>query len=190
MTRTVVTRSLLAAALAGTAGLAAACGSAHASAKLPQPTVAVALMPPSLNHGAVTVVEDQQARKQFATAKSSALITDGRLWGLRRGQQLVATLQISTLKPKVDLSKDSQRTAIISQIVAGATQTIRVNSVDVAENTTPSTTVYVWFGRDLFEVLQVRVSKQAPIDANALLDEIVAYQTARPEWHGLPRSAP
>ena len=177
-------------ALAGVAGLMAGCGTANAKTKLPLPKVPLALAPSSLAHGAFSVTEDMQARKQFSAATSKALITDGHLWGIRRGQQLIATLQISTLKPKVDVGKESQRQAIISQIVTGSTQTITVGSVDIAENLTPNAAVYVWFGRDLFEVLQVKISKQAPVDANALVNEIVGFQTAKPDWHGLPRSSP
>lgn len=189
MIRRTVQGVLSAFALAGAVGLIAGCGTASAKTNVPLPKVPLALVPSSLAHGAFTVREDMKARKQFATVKSSALITDGHLWGIRRGQQLIATLQISTLKPKVDINKESQRNAIISQIVTGSTQTITVGSVDVAENLTPNATVYVWFGHDLFEVLQVKLSKQAPVDANALLNEIVGYQTARPDWHGLPRSS-
>ena len=189
MIRPAASRGLAFAALVGAAGLIAGCGTADAKTKLPLPKVPLALVPTSLGHGAFNVTEDMQARKQFGAVPSKALITDGHLWGIRRGQQLVATLQISALKPKVDVGKEAQRQAIISQIVTGSTQTITVGSVDVAENLTPNATVYVWFGRDLFEVLQVKLSKQAPVDANALVSELVGYQTAKPDWHGLPRSS-
>jgi hypothetical protein len=189
MTPTVVNRFVLAAALFGTAALSAGCGGAEASTKQPPPKVPIGLVPASLNDGAFAVIENQSARKQFSAAPKAALITDGRLWGIRRGQQLVATLQIATFKAKVDASDEAQRKAIISQIAAGATQNITVGSVDVAENLTPNAAVYIWFGKDLFEVLQVKLSKQAPVDPEALLNDIVAYQTAQPSWHGLPRSA-
>jgi hypothetical protein len=175
------------AALLAVSALTAACGSGDAKPSAPVPKVPLALAPASLGNGAFTLTENENARGQFAKATSSALITDGHLWAVRRGQQLVATLQISTLKPKVDLGKQKQRDAITSQIISGITQTITVDSVEVAENVTPNATVYVWFGKGLFEVLQVKLSKQAPVKAEALLAEVIAYQKTRPEWHDLPR---
>ena len=185
------TRTLAATGLLGVVGLLAGCSGSHAAAgaKQPLPTVPVGLVPKSLNRGAFLVIEDKSAHEQFAKAPEEALTTDGRLWGVRRGQQLVATLQVATLKPKVDLRKESQRAAIISQIAAGVTQTIQAGSVDVAANVTPNAAVYIWFGKNLFEVLQVKISKLSPVDPNALLNDIVAYQTRTPEWQGLPRSA-
>lgn len=178
---------VLASGLLGMAAGVSGCGGHHrAAAKVPPETVPVALVPSSLEGGTYTVSEDVQARKEFANIGSSALITDGRLWGIRRGSQLVATLQLSTLKPNVGLAKASQRQAIVRQIVSGSSETVTEHSVDIAENANANETIFVWFGQNLMEVLQVKLSQENPTNSAALLKDIIGFETASPEWHGLP----
>jgi len=49
----------------------------------------------------------------------------------------------------------------------------------------PDKVVYIWFGRDLFEVLQLKRSASDPIDAEKVLAELIGFQTASSSWRGL-----
>jgi hypothetical protein len=177
-------------ALAG-AVLVGACGGGgdggRRAAAGPPPKVPVALVPMSFTTGDLTVSEDAQARKAFTKLRDNALVADGRLWQIRQTDRLVATLQVATVKTKVDLTDPEQRRSIVNHILPGGRQEIDVNGVAVSMSDANDKTIYVWFGRDLFQVLQVKSTK---IDPEAVVTELVGYQVTSPAWKALPsRSA-
>ena len=182
MTR--ISRLVLAALL--TLGLAGACGSGGDGddvAAGPPPKVPLALVPPAFSAGELIVSEDDQARKAFSELGDNALVADGRLWQIRQAERLVATLQVATVKSKVDLTDAEQRRSIVNHILPGTRQEIDVRGVTVSSSDANDKTVYVWFGRDLFQVLQVKSTK---IDPEAVVTELVDFQARSPEWRGLP----
>lgn len=156
-----------------------ACGK-HAAVSAPPRKVPVALVPPAL--GPLGVTEDDSARKTFTKVIGSTLVADGRLWGIRRGDQLVATLQVATLRPKVDLAVAQQRGDIERSLLSSDRERYRVRGVDVVQSSTEDRTVFLWFGRYFFEVLQV---KGVPPDQ--VLNDVLAFQTASPAWEPAPR---
>ena len=165
-----------------------ACGGSgdDAAVAAPPPKVPVALVPAGFTTGGLTVTEDGQARKAFAGLGDNALVADGRLWQIRQSDRLVATLQVATVKAKVDLTDEEQRSSIVGHILPGARQEIDVNGLAVAMSDANDKTVYVWFGRDLFQVLQVKSTK---IDPEAVVSELVGFQVESPEWRALPLPA-
>jgi hypothetical protein len=158
-------------------------GGRDAAAVGPPPKVPLALVPSALTAGTLTVSEDSQARKAFASLGDNALVADGRLWQIRQSDRLVATLQVATVKTKVDLADEEQRRAIVNHILPGTRQEIDVNGLTVSTSDANDKTVYVWFGRDLFQVLQVKSTK---IDPEAVITELVGFQVQSPEWRALP----
>lgn len=152
-------------------------------ASAPPPAVPVALVPPSLTNGGLTLSEDDQARKTFGKLSDRALVADGRLWQIREGDRLVATLQVSSVKTKIDLRDADQRATIVKHILPGARQEIDVNGLAVSTSDVNEKTMFVWFGRDLFQVLQIKSTK---LDPEAIITELVGYQLQSPEWIGLP----
>jgi hypothetical protein len=164
---------------------AGACGGGGGRdvAAVPPPKVPVALVPPAFATGELRVTEDGQARKAFSRLKDNALVADGRLWQIRQADRLVATLQVATVKTKVDLADGEQRRSIVNHILPGRRQEIDVNGVTVSMSDANDKTVYVWFGRDLFQVLQVKSTK---IDPEAVVTELVGFQVQSPEWRALP----
>lgn len=165
---------------------AAACGGGGGDAQsAPPPEVPVELVPASLVGGTLTLSEDDQAQKAFSELSDRALVADGRLWQVRQGDRLVATLQVTTMKTKVDLTDDGQRRSIVRHILPGTRQEIDVAGVPVAVSDTGDKTVFVWFGRELLQVLQV---KTTTLDPAAILDDLVGYQTKSPAWKALPPS--
>lgn len=168
-------------------GALVACGrdeppSSRAAARVPDDFV-----PTSLVGGKYSAAEDRQSRKKFGNLTEQALVADGRLWAIRAGvtDKLVATLQVATMEPKVDLTDADQRTAIANEVVTGAHEQVTVGDVEVIQVTNEDQSIYVWFGREMFEVLLVKPSRQDPVDVDALLREIIDYQTSHPGWKGL-----
>ena len=162
----------LAAAVAVPAVLVAGCG--RGAPKLVAPTpVPVSLVPSSLSNGDFTLAEYDKAKKDFADAGPKSLVSDGRLWEIRQGSTLVGTLQVSTLKPKIDIAHVSTRKAIIDQVMPGAPITIKVNGITIASTTTTDKSTYVWFGQELFELLQLKGNN---IDPEKVLDELIGFQ--------------
>ena len=176
---------------AGLAGLALStlltgCG-VVASATTPPKAVPTGLAPASLKlpaqAAAISVQLYPAATRRFATAGGNSMVADGRLWQLRQGPTLVGTLEIATFKPKVNLRDYSERQQLISLIMPGAFLTTQVGRVQVFTTSTPNLDLYLWFGRQLFEVMQVRTSG---VDAKAVLQAVIDYQ--QPSGQLLPVS--
>src|SRR5579884_3715317 len=159
------------------------CGSAAAS--VPLKTVPTQLAPAAVTAGGTSVAFNlySPATKRFANAGSSSMVADGRLWQIRTSSTLVGTLEIATFKPKVDLYKKSERQQIISLVMPGSFITTTVDGVQVATSPTPDVNLYLWFGKQMFEVLQARTKG---VDPKALLGAIIAYQ--KPSGQLLPSS--
>jgi hypothetical protein len=95
---------------------------------------------------------------------------------------------VSTLKPTIDAADETDRESITNLILTSAKQKITINDVSVVQTgSTDDKTVYLWFGKSLFQVLQVKGSK---IDPERLLREILDFQQASPVWQPLPKTAP
>lgn len=158
-------------------------GDAGRAAAGPPPKVPVGLVPSSLANGTLTLSEDDQATKTFAKLGDRALVADGRLWQVRQSDRLVATLQVSTVKSRADLTNAAQRAAIVKHILPGSRQEIDVAGVPVWMSDTNDKSVFVWFARDLFQVLQVKSTK---LDPEAVVTDLVGHQLSSAEWKGIP----
>jgi len=112
-----------------------------------------------------------------------SLISDGRLWEVRRNDRLIGTLEIATVKPDVDLSRASVRQHFTGPVLVGATSTIRLAGQEVATVTrSDGVSTMVWFGRGLFEVLQL---KDQVVTGSELAQAIIEHQQTRTEWSPL-----
>jgi len=173
--------ALVVAAVAVTFPLAA-CGGGGSSTAVPT-KVSTSLIPSSLSSGKLALAEDKSAHKRFASAGSDSLVSDGRLWAVRDGNRLVATLQVSTLAPKVDLADKKSKASLVASILPGTRESFEVGDVRVVSVSTEDKVVYLWFGASMFEVLQV---KGNGIDPEKVLGELLAFQLASPAWHAAP----
>ena len=163
----------------------AACGAGEPVSSAPPPKVPTELVPASLVDGSLTLTEDDQARDAFAELTDRALVADGKLWQVREGERLVATLQVTTMKTKVDLSDEEQRRSIVRHILPGMRQEIDVAGVTVSMSDADDKAVYVWFGRELLQVLQVKTTS---LDPAAILNDLVDFQLRSPAWRPVPVS--
>jgi hypothetical protein len=166
-------------ALALGVALAAGCGGGSSSTAAPA-KVDARIVPAALGQGKLGIKEDRSAHKRFASAGGDSLVSDGRLWAIRDGSRLIATLQVSTLHAKVDLEDKKERNRLIASILPGTKEKIEVGGLPIVQVATEDKVVYLWFGRSMFEVLQV---KGRGVDPEKVLGELVAFQLASPAWH-------
>jgi hypothetical protein len=147
------------------------------------------LVPAKLASNELGVYENTKPStiEAFANVGPRALISDGRVWEIRRNDRLVATLQISAMKAKVDLTQERVRKMILAPILTGNVQVVRLADVEVNEVTsTGRKDVYVWFGQRLMEVLQV---KEAGVASRVLVEELIRHQQTTSAWVPLGSSA-
>ena len=121
----------------------------------------------------------------FQQNSKDALISDGKLWEIRRADRLIGTLEIATVKHDVNLARTKVRDNFTKPILIGAVSDIRLGGQEVATvSSDDGVSTVVWFGRGLFEVLQL---KDTVVTAAQLAQAIIAYQQTRPEWAPLPQ---
>lgn len=171
---------LAAAILVGTAG----CGGQDSADVKPQ-GVDVALAPEQVGDGlTLHPNEDEETLRAFANAGDRPLVADGKIWEIRRGDRLVGTLQISTLLPKVDLSDADVRSAMVRQIIPGTLSSIRIGNVEVYTAEVSEKATFLWFGKDMYEVLQIKDRRIE--DFEAIATQIIEHQETVPSWEPLP----
>lgn len=173
---------LVAAAVLAVA-LLTGCGEEPVAAPRPVPT---SLAPDTVLGGTLGLHLNTAAATEaaFRQGAEDSLIDDGRLWEVRRKDRLIGTLQIATVKAKVDLSDEDNRTDFTAPILVGARSDIRVlgQEVSLVENEGGLSTL-VWFGKGLFVVLQV---KDTLVSGPDLAKEVITYLQSREEWEPLP----
>lgn len=167
---------LASAAALAVAVSASACGG-DAVAGVPLKKVPLSMVPAELPSTAgdppLTLAEYKQGAQRIDAAGKNSMVVDGRVWEIRRGTTLVGALQVSTLLPKVDLSKPKQREQLASLVLSGSVQRIQVQGVEVVASRTADKVVFMWFGNQLFEVLQM---KGAGISPENMLKGILDFQ--------------
>ena len=155
------------------AAVTSACGTGSSTKLVVPNSVPTSLVPATLE-GNLTLTEFLPARKAFAQAGPASLVSDGRVWAIRRGETLVGTLQISAVKSSVSLAKDSDRQAILDGVMTGTSyQTLDVGDLKVVASTAADRTLYLWFGPKLFEVLQLKGTK---VDPDTVAGDVISFQ--------------
>jgi hypothetical protein len=150
-----------------------ACGGGGEAAIVAPASVPIDIVPATVA-GGLTLREFSPARTRFATAGESSLVADGRVWAIRKGQTLVGTLQVSTVKPDVSVTDADDRRDIISGVMTGiAYETVTVGPTKVIASTAADKSLYLWFGSNLFEVLQVKSTK---VDPDEIAAELIEFQ--------------
>jgi hypothetical protein len=121
----------------------------------------------------LALTEYEAGAKRIARASANSMIAHGQVYEVRRGDTLVGALQIATLRPKVDVGSAKQRAKLASLVVSGATQKIIVSGVEVVASQTADKIVFLWFGDQLFEVLQIKGEGLKP---EQMLKDILDFQ--------------
>lgn len=177
-------RHLLRAVAVVLAVLVAACGGGSDDNAAPE-RVPTDLVPTRLLSDTLGVIEnrDPTTLETFANAGPTSLVADTRVWEIRRGDRLVATLQMSTVLPKVDLLDEEVRERFAGQLILGQSSRIRSGDVEVFTATVNDKTILLWFASNLFQVMQTKDRELEPED---LLAELIEYQHDKDGWKPLP----
>jgi hypothetical protein len=168
----------------GAAFAVAACDQANSAPPAPVPN---ALAPTAVLNGSLHFYLNTAPNTlaAFQQDKKDALISDGKLWEIRRADRLIGTLEIATVKPSVNLAKSKVRDNFTKPILIGATSDIRLGGQEVSTlQSDDGVSTIIWFGRGLFEVLQL---KDTIVTGPQLAQAIIQYQQTRPEWSPLPQ---
>ena len=166
------------------ASLLGGCGGGDDEVVVPK-RVPDGLVPPTYLEEGLLALEntDESTRDALANAKDTTLAADTRVWEIRRGQRLVATLQISSVLPKVDLLDEDVRDRFVGQVIPGQVGRIRTGDVEVFTISIDDKTTYLWFGSELFEILQ---TKDRALQPEELLAAVIAFQDDKDGWVPLP----
>lgn len=170
------TGAVLAVVAALSPGLFGACSGRSASAAPLKPVPAnlvPATLPGAPGDPPLTIDEYKEGSHRIDAARGHSVIGHGQVWEVRRGTTLVGALEIATLQPKVDISDPKERQKLAGLIVSGSIQRIVVSGVEVVAARTADKIVFLWFGNQLFEVLQV---KGAGIRPDTILKSILDFQ--------------
>ena len=178
-----MTRRLLTALTVLVAGAVAACGGGRPVRPVP---VSPALAPSTILGGSLHLYANTAPNTvaAFRADPKRALISDGRLWEIRRADRLIGTLEIATVKPGVNLGRSSVRDSFTSSILLGAASDIRLAGQEVSTvSNADGVSTMIWFGTGLFEIVQL---KDPVLTGAAVTQAIIEYQQTRPEWLPLP----
>lgn len=167
-------RSVVIIAVALGLGVLPACGSGPSRSQLVPPRQVPTELVPQTLEGNLTLQEYMPARKAFAEAGVASLVSDGRVWAIRRGETLIGTLQISAVKNDVSVHNSRDRKAILQGVMTGVSyETLDVGDVQVAASTAADRSLYMWFGDGIFEVLQLKGTK---VDPDQVAGDVIAFQ--------------
>ena len=182
MTRRRVVSAIACAALLGACG-----GKGHAIG--PPPAVPAAAVPTELKTGpglTVTPNTTKQVIKAFKAVGTKTLARDGKVWEVRAGTQLVGVLQLTSLNDRVDTTSSDDRDAVLRQILEGSESEFDVATTPVWTATDNGRGTYVWFGRQLLGVLQVKSTQFEP---DVAATEMVTALLQSKSWPALPPEA-
>ena len=161
-------------------------GCAKPAPPVPDPVPAV-LAPATVLGGDLQLYQNTSPETvaAFHQDDSLSLISDGKMWEIRRNDRLVGTLEIVTLKPSVDVTRTSVREHLTSPILVGATSSLRLAGQEVDTVTRDDgVSTLVWFGKGLMEIVQL---KDHEVTGPELAQAIIEYQQTKPEWSPLPQ---
>ena len=165
-----------------TLAVPSACGSPRpvprSEAKVPAQLI------PAQTTGGLTLSEYPGDAKAFADAGPESLVADGHLWEIHQGHLLVGTLEAATVVHSVSLASMSDRTNILDGAVVGSPPvSVQIDGVQVAVASAPERTTYVWFDREVFQVLQL---DDHDVDASSVAKAIIGYEQASGLLHPEP----
>jgi hypothetical protein len=166
-------------------GPASACGKEEPVVK--PASVPEGMVPPQVQHDEYAFFESElpQVKSAFANAGANSLVADGRLYEMRKADRLVGVLQMSTVVPELDLANDKHRDQVIGQIMPTVRDRITIGDVVVFSSQANNKTVFLWFEKDMFNLLTIKPGSEDQLDAEGVLTEVLDHQTSLPGWDPL-----
>jgi hypothetical protein len=163
--------------------LAAGCGGGR-PAPPPTPPVPAAVVPGRVDTGGLTIQPNTapETSDAFASVGRPSLVTEGRVWEVRQGDRLVGALELATLGRRADTRRGDDRLAIRQQILPGEPAELDFFGTPVYQAKDGERNVYLWFGRQVFGVLQLK----GTVDVDAVANELITVILQDERWPGLP----
>jgi hypothetical protein len=171
------------------AALLGACGRGDGQAVGPPPRVPRNVVPATLEVGpglSVTPNTSKEVKKAFAIAGARSLAFDGAVWEVRLGSQLVGVLQLTSLNDRVDTTKSDDRKAVRRDILSGSESAFDIATTPVWVTKDAGRGTYIWFGRQMLGVLQM---KSSLFDIDDAATRMVTTLLQSEEWPELPPEA-
>lgn len=127
-----------------------------------------------------------EVAKAFRIAGEHSLAKDGRVWELRLGSQLVGVLQLTSLNERVDTRKAEDRAAVRREVLIGNETQFEIATTPVWTAKDSGRGTYVWFGRQMLGILQV---KSLQFESDDAATELVTTLLQSSQWPELPPEA-
>lgn len=114
---------------------------------------------------------------KFAVKTSDSLISEGRLFTIRKGSTLQGSLQVTVFKKDVDGQDPKVQDGILKGLGAGGRgfQVVHYGLTKLYATNTGETVLYVWFPANL-NVMQLFVLRSGFADAGKVVRQVVADQ--------------
>ena len=167
----------------------AACGGGKTVAVVP-PKVPTDAVPAALTTAGGLLVRPNTAAEiddAFRVAGRRSLVREGKVWELRKGDELIGALQLSSLTARVDTTREDDREAVRGQILPGSQSEWEVATIPVWSSRDGKHGVYVWFGKQMLGVLQVKGDDT--VDPDDTATELITAIFEANSWPGLPPEA-
>lgn len=163
----------------------AGCGHGGAAPPAPPPIPAEVVPSKVAASGGLTVQPNTspEISAAFRSVGPTSLVRDGGVWEVRSGDLLVGALELATLRTRADTRKEADRLAIRRQVFAGEPTELDFFGVPVYEARDGQRTIFLWYGRQVFGVLQL---KGTDLDPDAVANELVTVILQDKRWPGLP----
>lgn len=141
---------------------------------LPTDFVPAMLPDPTDPANPLRLVEFEPARKRFARAGARSLVDAGALWEIRRGSNLVGTVEVGMLAANVDVTSEDDRRELITAVLPATSTTIRVNGIPVVRSASTDKVSYLVVGDGLFELVDVQISDK--VDPERIINALIQEQ--------------
>jgi hypothetical protein len=147
------------------------------------PAIPEAVVPASLESAGLTIHANRsdEIDEAFASVGPRSLVVDGQLWEIRQGDRLVGALELASLEPRADTRKAKDREAIHG-ILPTEPAELDFFGTPVYQAKDGAFSIYLWFGRQLFGVLQLK----GDLDPDVVADELITIVLQDERWPGLP----
>lgn len=190
MTRGSQGRARLGVATAIAVLASSACAGRLSSIREPTRPVPTEIVPTTLPGESLTLQLDRDPaiHSAFGQAGALGLSSDGDLWQIHAGTQLVGALQLATLKTRVNPARAADRDTVISQVLPGTPERIDLNGLPVWTLPTAGSAraIFLWFGTDIFGVLQLKANS---VDSDKVAGDLITELASQPAWPALPPEA-
>jgi hypothetical protein len=120
------------------------------------------------------LVREPSADAAYATLAKQSIVVNGRVWSVRQGEALQASLQVAWFKPGLADRSTEVRRKVLKHLENGSFQLRRFNDERIYVQKLPEQTLYLWYPPDVS--YYVLIVARLGFDAGPLFVALLAYQ--------------